>query len=124
MKATIAAVIRTVTVTLLIYIACGKVFFGSGAGKIIFVHKVTTGVIRRVYIDHLNLAHISLLQELEHLQVVALYIEVFSGIPVYRVFRDRTEGLVSSLISLQMCSLLACPSELVTLIGTIGNGIA
>jgi len=40
---------------------------GGEAGKIIFVHKVTTGVIRRVYIDHLNLAHISLLQELEHL---------------------------------------------------------
>ena len=40
--------------------------------KSVVVDKVVTGVVGRVDVDHLHLAQIGLLEQLEHLQVVAL----------------------------------------------------
>lgn len=49
---------------------------GDGLAKGILVHEIATRVIGRVDIDHLDLAVVTTLQELQHLEVVALDIDV------------------------------------------------
>ena len=49
---------------------------------VVLVDEVVAGVVGRVDVDHLDLAHIGLVEELEHLQVLALDEEVLGGLPV------------------------------------------
>ncbi len=58
------------------------VFLFLRAHKIIGIDEVVARVIRRVDINHLHLAEIAFLQELEHFQIVALDVEVFGTVPV------------------------------------------
>lgn len=46
--------------------------------KVVLIDKIIAGVVRRVNVDHLDLAQIGFLQELQHFQIVALDIEVFA----------------------------------------------
>ena len=51
-------------------------------GVVVGVDEVVAGVVRQVDVDHLDLAQVGLLQELEHLQVVALDDEIFRGVEI------------------------------------------
>ena len=48
----------------------------NGIAELVFVHEVVTRVVRRVNINHLDFAMIATLQELQHLEVVALDVNV------------------------------------------------
>ena len=54
-------------------------------------HKIVTGVVGRIDIDHLYLPVVSGLQELQHLQIVALDVQILGGIPVYAFLRAGTQ---------------------------------
>ena len=47
-------------------------------GKVIFIHKVISCVIRSINVDHLDFAEIGFLQQLQHFEIVALNIEAVS----------------------------------------------
>ena len=84
--------------------------------KSVVVDEVVAGVIGRVDVDHLHLAQIGLLEQLEHLQVVALDIQVFGGVPVLALLRTGAQGLADGLVGLHDGGLLAHPGELVGLV--------
>lgn len=48
--------------------------------EVIVIDEVVTSVIRRVNVDHLDLAEIVLTENLQHVEIVALDVEIF-GIP-------------------------------------------
>src|SRR5690606_28102768 len=58
---------------------------------IVWVYKIAACVVRRVNINRLDPSSITLLQKLQHLQVVALDHQVLGGVPVHAVFRARTQ---------------------------------
>ena len=74
------------------------------------------GVVGRVDVDHLHLAQIGLLEQLEHLQVVALNVQVFGGVPVLALLWTGAQGLADGLVSLHDGGFLAHPGELVGLV--------
>ena len=54
----------------------------QGFAVVVGVNEVVAGVVGRVYINHLHLAQIRLLQQLEHFEVVALNNQVLAGVEV------------------------------------------
>ena len=84
--------------------------------KIIGIDEVVAGVVRRVDIDHFDLAEIALLQKLEDFQIIALDVEVFGGVPVLALRHARAQGLPDRLVGFYDCRLLADPCELVCLV--------
>src|SRR5580658_6635319 len=50
--------------------------------KVIRIDELVPGVVRRVDVDHLHLAAVALLQELQNLKILALDEDVLCGIPV------------------------------------------
>ena len=61
--------------------------------KVVGVDKIAARIIRRVNVDHLDLAEITLLQKLEDFQIVALNVEIFRGVPITAVLFHRAQGL-------------------------------
>ena len=61
--------------------------------KVVVIHKVIACVIRRVDIYHLHFAQIVLAEQFQHLQVVALYIEVLRIVKVHTLITTRTQGI-------------------------------
>jgi len=92
------------------------VFFFLRAHEIVGIDEVVAGVVRRVDIDHLDLAEIALLQELENFQIVALDVEVFGGVPILALCHTGAQRLTDRLVGFHDCSLLAHPCELVCLV--------
>ena len=84
--------------------------------EMVVVDKVVAGVVGRVDIDHLHLAQIAFLQQLQHLQVVALDVQVLGGVPVFALFRAGAQRLAGGLVGLHHRGLLAHPGKLVCLI--------
>ena len=84
--------------------------------KIIGIDEVVAGVVRRVDIDHFDLAEIALLQKLEDFQIVALDIEVFGAVPVLALCHARAQRLPDRFVGFHDCRLLADPCELVCLV--------
>ena len=62
-----------------------------GIGKIVRINEVVAGVVGRIDIDHLHLPVVGSLQELQHLQIVALNVQILGGIPVYAFFGTGTK---------------------------------
>ena len=89
------------------------VFCFLRAHEIVSINKVISGVVGWVNVDHLDLAQIALLQELEDFQIVALDVEVFGSIPVFAFFRTGAQRLADGLIGLHNGSLLAYPCKLI-----------
>ena len=56
------------------------------------------------------------LQQLEHFKIVALDVEVFSGVPVLALFGAEAQGLADGLAGLHDGRLLAHPCKLITLV--------
>ena len=82
MKTTVAFGVLYHTIAILIELSTvGKVFIRA-LSKIIFIHKVISRVVWRVYVNHLDFAEVGFLQELKHFKVIALNVEVFGSIKV------------------------------------------
>jgi hypothetical protein len=60
--------------------------------KFIGVHKVLAGVVRRVDVDHLHLAEVALLEDLERFEVVAFDEEVLRGVKIDTLLPSRGGG--------------------------------
>ena len=87
-----------------------------GLMEVILIYKIITRIVRRVDINHLHLAHIGVLEQFEHFQIITLNIEVLGILPVYTLLRVRAQGLADGLGCLLKGSTFAHPSEVVTLI--------
>ena len=61
-------------------------------GVVVGVDEVVAGVVGRVDVDHLDLAQVRLLQELQHFQVVALDDQVLGGVEVDALLRAGAQG--------------------------------
>ena len=53
--------VLAVAVAELVHVAGGLVFLGGRAGKAVIVHEIVAGVVGRVDVDHLDLAHVGTL---------------------------------------------------------------
>ena len=88
---------------------------GHGVGKIIGIDKIVAGVVGRVDVDHLYLAVISRLQQLQDLQIVTLNVEVLGGVPIHAFLRAGTQGTGGTLLGQLQTVCLALPLKLVLL---------
>ena len=116
--------------------AVGKILIRT-LSKVILIHKVVAGVVRRINVDHLDFSEIGFLQQLQHFEVVALNIEVFGGIKVHAasaairfsltvcpggncfIFTNRTQRLVDGCVGKQNRLFLVRPSELIAFLVTV-----
>lgn len=98
-------------------------------GKIILIDKIVTRIIRRINVDHLDLAQIGFLQELQHFQIIALDIKVLTvktagcAILANTVGHHRTQRCRNGRIGRQHRLFLVRPCKLVTLFPTLHDGI-
>ena len=116
MKTTVGVGILEQAVFVLVVHSHLRVFFFLWAHEIVGIDEVVAGVVRRINIDHLDLAKIALLQELEDFQIIALDVEVFSGVPVLALRHAGAQRLADRLVGFHDCRLLADPCELVCLV--------
>ena len=102
--------------------------------KVVLIHKIVASIVRRININHLNLAEIGFLQQLQYFKVVALNIEVFGGVKIHAasaairfslavcpggnrfIFTNRAQRLVDGRIGKQNGLFLIRPSELIALL--------
>lgn len=89
--------------------------------KIIGIHKIFAGVVRRVDVNQLHLVGIAFLQQLEHLQVVALNHQVLRGIPIHALIRARAQRAGAGRQSQLARAALAVPVEAIFFV-RIGGG--
>jgi hypothetical protein len=61
--------------------------------KIVSINEIFPGVVGRVDVDHLHLAQIALLQELQGIEVVPFDEQVLGGVEVDAFIPARTQGL-------------------------------
>ena len=66
--------------------------------------------------NHLHLAEIAFLQELEDFQIIALDVEVFGGVPILALRHTGAQRLPDRLVGFYDSRLLADPCELVCLV--------
>ena len=116
MKASVGVGILEQAVFVLVVHSHLLVFFFLRAHEIVGIDEIVAGVVRRVNIDHLHLTEIALLQKLEDFQIVALDVEIFSGVPVLALRHAGAQGLPDRLVGFHDCRLLADPCELVCLV--------
>ena len=88
---------------------------GHRVGKVISIDEIVAGVVGRVDVDHLLLAVVGRLQQLQDLQVVALNVEVLGGVPVHTFLWAGTQGASGTLLSQPQAVRLALPLKLVLL---------
>ena len=95
------------------------ILFALGTMEVIMIHEVVACIVRRVDVYHLHLAHIGVLEQFEHFEVVALNIEVLGGVPVDALFRTRAQGFSTRSHRLTLSSPLANPREVIHLWGIV-----
>ena len=97
--------------------------------KVVLIDKVLARIVRRVNVDHFDLAQIGFLQELQHFQIVALDVEVLTvkaaGCAIFAnaVCHNRAQGCRDGRICCQHCLFLVRPCKLVTLFPTLHDGV-
>ena len=97
--------------------------------KIILIDKIIACIIGRVNVDHLDLAQIGLLQELQHFQIIALDVEVLtvkatgSAIFANAIRHNGTQSCRDGRICCQHCLFLIRPCKLVALFPALHDGI-
>lgn len=62
--------------------------------EIVVIDEVIACVIRRVYVDHLDCAKIVLAENFEHIEVIALNVEIFGVPKIFGGFKVRSKGFV------------------------------
>lgn len=114
MKSPIAFCIFKQPIIILIQHSYLLIFVLLAMLKIIPVNKILPSIIRRININHLDLAEIALLQDFQDFQIIALDIEVLRGIPVaavcfYRAqrFGDRPRRFGHSRLFTNPCKFIA-----------------
>lgn len=98
--------------------AVGKILIRT-LSKVILIHKVVAGVVRRINVDHLDFSEIGFLQQLQHFEVVALNIEVLCGVKVHAFLPAGTQRLIDRCVGKQNRLFLIRPSKLIALLITV-----
>ena len=86
-------------------------------GEVVIIHKVVACVVRRVNINHLHLAEVIFAQQLQHLQVVALNVEVLRGVEVHTFLTAGAQRVGGWGIGQPDSVALVGPGELVAFLG-------
>ena len=84
--------------------------------EIILVNKVVTRVVRRIDVDHLDLAEVGLLEELEGIQVIALDKQILRGIKIHALFPAGAQGFGDGRVGGQQRLPFPWPVEVVALL--------
>ena len=111
MKASITVCVLTIAVSFLVSIAF--IIFLCRLSEIIMIYKIIACVIWRVNINHLNLAHVGVLKQLQNFEVIALDIEILCMLPVHTFLGTRTQRLVDRRCRLSQGSTFAHPSKVI-----------
>ena len=129
MKATIAFGVGHHAVAFFVILAAVSHVILGALCKIILIDKVIACIIGRVNVDHLDLAQIGFLQELQNFQVIALNIKVLavktSGCTVLAntISHHRAQGCRDGRICRQHRFFLIRPCELITFLPALYNGV-
>ena len=86
-------------------------------GEVVVLHKVVACVVRRVNVNHLHLAEVILAQEFQHLQVVALNVEVLRGVEVHALLAAGAQCVGGRGVGQSDGVALVGPGELVAFLG-------
>lgn len=113
METTIRIRVLHKAVAKFIHIARLLIIFLSTLFEVIVINEVIARVVRRIDINHLHLAQIRLLQQLQSVKVVALDVNVLRVLPIHTPLRHRAQRLVDGRRSLTTGGLLAHPCKLV-----------
>ncbi len=124
MELAVAVRVAAVAQAQFVHIPGCQVFLSGGAAEVVIIHKVVARVIGRVDVNHFHLAQVRALQQLEHFQVVALYVEVLRVVPIHRVLRHGAQRLVGRLGGLRLGGILAHPREPVTFAALVHHVVA
>ncbi len=111
------------TVALLVKLSGVGEVFGGRLCEVIFIHEVVAGVVWWVDIYHLHLVEICFLQTLQHIEVVALNVEVLRGVEVHALFTAWAQGGIHGSIGSKDSLALVGPSELIAFLTTRDNCI-
>ena len=129
MKAAIAFGVCHHTVAFFIILTAIIHIFRRTLGKIVLIDKIIACVIGRINVDHLDLAQIGFLQELQHFQIIALDVEVLtvkatgSAIFANAIRYNGTQRCRDGRICRQHCLFLIRPSKLIAFLPTFHDGI-
>ena len=81
--------------------------------KIVLIDEIVSRVVRRVYVNHLDFAEIGLLQQLQHVKVITLDVQVFCVVEIDALLPAGAKGRSNRRIRQQDRLLLVRPSELI-----------
>ena len=129
MEAPVAFRVSHHAVTRFIVLTAVPQIIRSGLGKIILVDKVVASVVGRVDIDHLDLAQISLLQQLQDFQIVALDIKIFAvkaaggAVSAHAVRHDRAQRGRNGRVGRQHRLLLVRPGKLIPFLPALHDAV-
>lgn len=84
--------------------------------EIVIIDEIVTRIIGRVNVNHLHAAEIRFAKDFEHVEIVALNIEIFSCIEVNRFFATRAQRKFYRLVGKTRGSSFVGPGELVALL--------
>ena len=89
--------------------------------KVIVINKVVTRVIRRVNINHLDFAKISLTDNFQYIKVVTLDVEILRVVEVHTFLTAGSERLCGRRICQVCVRPLVWPCELVTFLALVNH---
>ena len=84
--------------------------------EIILIYKVVSRIVGRVNVNHFDFAEIGLLQQLQHVKIIAFNIQILRGIKINALLPAGAKGLRNRRIRQQDRLLLVRPSELIPLL--------
>ena len=129
METTIALCVCYKPISLFVILTAVPHIFVSTLGKIVLIDKIVSRIIRRINVDHLHLAQIGLLQELQHFQIIALNVEVFTvkaagrTVLAHAVCHNRAQRCRNGRIGRQHRLFLIRPCKLVAFFPALHDGV-
>lgn len=112
-EARVGFVVDLHAVAVLIDMAAFLFVFVEALLEVVIVDEVIPRIIRRIDVNHLDLAEVAFLQQLERVEVVALDVEVLRRVPVLAFFFDRAQRFLDGRVRLDKGGLFAYPGEFI-----------
>ncbi len=88
------------------------------------IHKIIARIIWRVNVNHLDLAHIRVLEQFQNFEVITLDIQILCILPVHTFFGTGAQRLVDRSSSLAQGSTFANPSKVIDFWGILHGLVA
>ena len=92
-KRPLVSVLATMRLSGFVFLVGTLKITGGVFAKIVVVDEFLAGVIRRVDVDHLDLAQIGFLQQLERIQIIAFDKQILRAVKIHAFFTAWTQGL-------------------------------